>query len=143
MQPKDFVRLPTRREAAQVLASIESGIYYGYPTCCIEEFAIYRLQISGSIAGLEIRTQPRLCDGSGFVPCKICNLKRTRRELEEDIEKFRTCPVPFPNHDGVGDDPVYQARSQMNYYLEQFVIRRPTAREWLNRLVECYLGISS
>jgi hypothetical protein len=68
-----------------------SGIYYGYPVCCIDEFIHY-----GETDSYEDREKRKLC-GTGYVPCEECN-KKSEEELVEAInnnrlhwQKFPTC----------------------------------------------------
>jgi hypothetical protein len=65
------------------------GDHFGFPDCCIVEFS------SG-----DTRCPPlvRQFHGTGYVPCKLCNLL-SKEELLKNIESKRKHPLPFPEDD--------------------------------------------
>lgn len=70
-----------------------TGIYYGYPVCCITFFAKKAFGFDGltleQIATLEFK---------GFVPCPTCAEKIYKGELEtRDLIKNRVCKTPYPD----------------------------------------------
>lgn len=60
------------------------GVYLGFPKCCIDEF----LEECGNKG-------KRKLDGTGYVPCRICN-EKSEQELIEAISIKRVCKDPFP-----------------------------------------------
>lgn len=66
------------------------GKKFGYPTCCIEEF-IFCLN-----TGLFFKREPRKLQGTGYIPCAICNSKYTTEQLVENINVNRDKSlIPF------------------------------------------------
>lgn len=68
-----------------------NGKYFGYPQCCIFEFVGLLHLLDGPDSG------PRKLSGTGFIPCKSCNEKKTEDQLRREIAANRMCPVPFPD----------------------------------------------
>ena len=66
-----------------------SGIYYGYPVCCIDDF-IY----CGETKSYKSREKRKL-DGTGYVPCSACN-KKSEEELVQAINDNRLHWQKFP-----------------------------------------------
>jgi hypothetical protein len=66
-----------------------SGIYYGYPTCCIDEF-IFCVE-NGSF----MQREKRKLNGTGYVPCEECNQK-SERDLLKTINDNRLHWQKFP-----------------------------------------------
>lgn len=66
-----------------------SGVYYGYPPCCIEEFIAYAE--SGNFSD----RPDRKLNGTGYVPCKSCN-EKSEKELVKDINRNRLHWQKFP-----------------------------------------------
>lgn len=62
-----------------------TGLFYGYPLCCIKEFA----------GGEHIGIGNFVLIGTGYVPCSKCRNK-TAEELIKVISKNRSDPLPFP-----------------------------------------------
>lgn len=62
------------------------GVYYGFPTCCINMFAKWTHQ------------NPPVYDGTGFRPCLDC-CKRPVDEVLAEIAANRLAVDPFPNGD--------------------------------------------
>lgn len=71
------------------------GIYFGFPTCCIQEF-------NERMTVLARAPKDRKLKGTGFVPCKHCTLK-SEAELIAEINSERLCPTPFPCLDIASD----------------------------------------
>ena len=80
-------------DASRVLAMIESGVYYGYPKCCIEEFVAHYLGMCGFM-GYEPRPE-RKFTGTGYVPCACCD-KKEEDQLRSIIYTYRLAPMSFP-----------------------------------------------
>ncbi len=67
------------------------GKAFGYPECCIDDFVEF---ISGPILSFR---KPRLLDGTGFVPCRVCNTTKSEEELVAEINANRSPDQkPFP-----------------------------------------------
>ena len=66
-----------------------SGIYYGYPVCCIDEFIYY------AESDLCDEREDRQLSGTGYVPCKKCN-EKSERELLDAIDNNRIHWQKFP-----------------------------------------------
>lgn len=66
-------------------AFVSLGLHYGYPKCCIMEFALWFGQIDNSHKKLW---------GTGYVPCAQCN-RKTEQQLIDAINLNRMCPYEF------------------------------------------------
>ena len=66
------------------------GIYFGYPSCCIEEYYPGKPESKGF-------------EGTGFACCTAC-IKKPVREVLDEISTNRVCGLEFPRHyQGEGD----------------------------------------
>jgi hypothetical protein len=137
-----IVRQISRQTAANCLGIIEAGIYYGYPACCIEEFFEHRLRMHGNLPDHEPMAYhaPRLCNGSGFQPCKHCNGFKTRLELETEINQHRLCKEPFPEGRNQSLAHDFQELSKSNELLQRYVAARPQARQYMPLLINAWSG---
>lgn len=70
------------------------GYFYGFPKCCIDEFALL-------LDECEDRSNRKL-DGTGYVPCEKCN-EKSEEELVSTIKSNRLYDVPFPSETDFGD----------------------------------------
>lgn len=66
-----------------------AGLEYGYPICCIGEFVIH------AIKGTSEHREKRKFNGTGYVPCVLCN-EKTEAELLAYIAAHRQYKKPFP-----------------------------------------------
>lgn len=67
------------------------GKAFGYPECCVADFVAF---ISDPMQSFR---KPRLLDGTGFVPCQVCNTTKSEEELIAEINaKRRPDLKPFP-----------------------------------------------
>jgi hypothetical protein len=93
-QLKQTANQPSTDLWAQKLHSL--GTYFGYPSCCIDEFIAYALDSDN----LNRPTRPRRqFHGTGYVPCAACDTK-SRDALLETIAKNRKHSRPFPDDSG-------------------------------------------
>lgn len=86
--------------------AINTGKYFGYPTCCIQEGI-------GRIAGIipreltfnQSKTSEINGEYSGLIPCRKCadNLAKNNLDVSKLITK-RKCPIPFPNRKTPNDN---------------------------------------
>lgn len=73
-----------------------TGIYYGYPICCIEDFLINR--------GLPKKpkeltsNQKHVIDHKGFVPCDKCSILIKDTKDLKSLIKNRICKEEYPNN---------------------------------------------
>lgn len=68
------------------------GLWLGYPTCCCHAFGPDKTNgLTYALKGIDVVT-----DGTGFIPCEVCNATKTREQLIDEINANRICPVPFP-----------------------------------------------
>jgi hypothetical protein len=88
-----------------------SGVYYGYPVCCIDEFIYY------AESGLYDEREDRKLNGTGYVPCKECNQK-SERELLETISYNRLHWEKFPKSGPDEDSFVDHSRWVAEMFLE-------------------------
>lgn len=66
---------------------IQAGLQFGYPLCCINAFC-NMAHVGGSV---------RKLNGTGFVPCKVCNQTKTEAFMRDEIQKARDPSIPpFP-----------------------------------------------
>jgi len=73
------------------------GLWLGYPVCCITNFgARIRAFREGRFEDIP---QGNKLDGTGFVPCPMCNETKSEDMLREEIAAARVCPQPFPEYD--------------------------------------------
>jgi hypothetical protein len=76
----------------------ENGLYYGYPTCCINDFVIRTHNEQAHEPLQELAGKY-----TGFVPCMKCSKKILSKNLSaEDIIKNRKCKNKFPYDDEPG-----------------------------------------
>ncbi|WNV46013.1 hypothetical protein [Aeromonas phage AerS_266] len=67
------------------------GILHGYPSCCIKAFStcdVFAMQ--------HYKSSAFTLNGTGFVPCDICN-NRTSESLIAEINQNRLVNYKFPN----------------------------------------------
>lgn len=70
------------------------GRAFGYPKCCIESFKVEAFNNH-----VLINREPRLLDGTGFIPCTECNESHTEESLTKLINENRMPTlVPFPDY---------------------------------------------
>lgn len=77
--------------AVRAKAWHDNGVRYGFPKCCVDEF-VGRLYTSSLIR------EKRKLDGTGFVPCVVCNETKTEEQLVQEIAVNRNHGLPpFPH----------------------------------------------
>lgn len=86
--------MPLSRTEIQDLFGAVSGIFYGYPDCCIRAFMTPDRGTNHPLIG------------TGYIPCKACE-KKTMGELITVIDRNRFCEVPFPHGLLARNDRVY------------------------------------
>lgn len=59
-----------RGPVERALDAVARGLAYGYPSCCVEEFALDVL--AGRHPGLRRGSVPLGCRGAVYVPCSAC-----------------------------------------------------------------------
>jgi hypothetical protein len=75
---------------------IISGIYFGYPSCCIKSF-LEGINYIGSFKRFTV-AQDLIMDESGFIPCHKCSIKIIKNSLtKKDIIKNRIHVEEYPN----------------------------------------------
>lgn len=67
------------------------GRYFGFPECCIQEF-LPRIDMSTEDM---LKEEPRKLDGTGYMPCSVCN-EKPEAELIKVINSNRRSPQAFP-----------------------------------------------
>jgi hypothetical protein len=73
----------------------DTGIYYGYPKCCIKEF-LSDVTIGIMFVNKRNRRKRTKVAKNGFVPCKKHARLINRKEIKiESLIKNRICPIPF------------------------------------------------
>ena len=73
----------------------DSGIYYGYPKCCIKEFC-NDLEIGILFVNKRNRKKRQMASKNGFVPCiKHARLINKDKIKIENLIKNRICPEPY------------------------------------------------
>jgi hypothetical protein len=67
------------------------GKYYGYPKCCIESFIESTMLFKN-----KTRTQIKISNNSGFIPCSYCSWKVLSKQCTlNDLIHNRICDKPF------------------------------------------------
>lgn len=69
---------------------VMTGLYYGYPPCCINEFCYFFIKPR--------KIFKRKLHGTGYIPCSECN-KKSEEELLQIIAHNRQCETLFPIDD--------------------------------------------
>jgi len=74
-----------------------TGIYYGYPVCCIKEFIDdYSFMLKHTISE-ELLLKRKVSNGSGFIPCfQHAKLIAAGEIKLEDLIRDRKHAQPFP-----------------------------------------------
>ena len=73
----------------------DTGLYYGYPTCCIKEFN-NDLEIGLLFVNKRKRKKRQLASKNGFVPCQKHARLINKKEIKiENLIKNRKCPIPY------------------------------------------------
>ena len=72
-----------------------TGVFFGYPSCCIDFFLKRSEKIlSGDLKGATLdKTQEGF--NKGFIPCKKCS-KTVKPGQEHKLIKNRVCSTPYP-----------------------------------------------
>jgi hypothetical protein len=76
------------------------GAYYGYPECCVKDFI---QRVVDYRQGKPLAFLERKLDGTGYIPCLICN-EKSEEELLTVISSNRKCKKPFPMEDDEDDE---------------------------------------
>lgn len=94
----------SKRPYASILSAITpsrviwwkiSGIFYGYPQCCIEAFCRLDHVVEESLTGNRLAAD--MGNGTGFVPCRQCAEKIQKGNLKlKDLISGRKSLLPFP-----------------------------------------------
>lgn len=70
---------------------VASGVKYGYPLCCIVAFC--------SLEHMKDE-KPRQLEGTGYVPCSVCNETKGLMQLVAAINSKRDKSLkPFPSEE--------------------------------------------
>ena len=70
-----------------------TGIYYGYPSCCIQSF----IHDYGTNTVKRTSTQLQVHENSGFIPCHNCATKILAGEITlKQLIADRICSFEFP-----------------------------------------------
>jgi hypothetical protein len=78
---------------SQIQVIFETGIYFGYPECCINNF------IDDRKKGIDTKSRNFAGNYTGFVPCKNhLDMIRNGKLKIEDLIQSRICKKPFPDH---------------------------------------------
>jgi hypothetical protein len=84
-----------------------SGIFYGYPQCCIEAFC--RLDHIREQAKEGSSLASDMGKGTGFIPCGSCAEKLRSGELKlRDLISGRKADRPFPKCSNTDMDLIYE-----------------------------------
>lgn len=71
---------------------VSTGIYYGFPACCIEHFCLHGQTLNNSTY------QNHPMSGTGYVPCPHClESSKDKDTFAEYINANRYCAEPFPS----------------------------------------------
>lgn len=74
---------------------IDFGKHFGYPNCCINDF-VKRNNIDYNFIPPS-RTQKRIGNKSGFIPCSYCAWKVMTKQCKlEDLIRHRKEKISFP-----------------------------------------------
>lgn len=95
---------------------MESGKFYGYPQCCIDEFIEHK-HLNGDQEALMARIKEAGLYNSGFVPCEAHLQKLIDGEISvKSLIKDRLCKNPFP----IGRYSVIKWGSKRKRYAELY-----------------------
>ena len=92
-----------------------SGVYYGYPKCCIEEF------IQQYESGEYITRGNRKLKGTGYIPCVKCN-NLSEAALKHEINSARLHWEPFPKQGPDTYEFVDFSRMVADLYLNSYEV---------------------
>ena len=97
-------------------ATMESGKFYGYPQCCIDEFIEHK-HLKGDQEALMARIKEAGLYNCGFVPCEAHLQKLIDGEISvKSLIKDRQCKNPFP----IGRYSVIKWGSKRKRYAELY-----------------------
>lgn len=71
---------------------VSTGIYYGFPACCVEHFCVHGRNLNHSAY------QNHPMSGTGYVPCPQClEMSKDKETFSEYINANRYCSDTFPS----------------------------------------------
>lgn len=76
--------------------TLERGLYFGYPKCCIKWFSEERIEVHPNNHKQLTPQQEAVHGFRGFIPCPECAEKITHDTIHELI-KNRICNRAYPN----------------------------------------------
>ena len=97
------IRTPEQRE--KYAKFYQKGKFYGYPTCCIDNFMTNLMPVSRE-RNIKYKQNIKVSNHTGFIPCN----EHTQQILDKkivlaDLIGSRICYTPFPNDTGASIDP--------------------------------------
>ncbi len=79
----------------------QSGQFFGYPQCCIDEFVerVAKIQLEGTSANTDLsKERLEASDFTGFIPCQKHAEQIVAKEITlESLISNRICTVDFSN----------------------------------------------
>jgi hypothetical protein len=115
LSKKKPLKKPNKRNLNHLLSTITpsrvlwwkvSGLFYGYPQCCIEAFCRLDHIREESATGDSLCAQ--VGNSTGFVPCRTCAEKiRDGQTTLKELVQERKCPRPFPRCNNDDKDLIY------------------------------------
>ena len=79
-----------------LLTCQETGLYFGYPECCVVAFVNKKKKFIGPN-----KTQKKIGKKRGFIPCMpCCRLIMKGHICIEDLIQNRECELSYPNDNG-------------------------------------------
>lgn len=122
-------RVPDGAMTVQLL-----GAYFGYHPCCSSAM-IARMGGSNDTSMMLGLDEPFHLSGTGFVPCRVCEMVHSKETQIARINKFRLCPEPFTG------DPNTRTSSDYEEHLNQLI---RSGEVYLNymRMIEEMLPVS-
>lgn len=120
----------SREEVDRVLApfristTIQQGIYFGYPDCCIKAFVLSRFFNQG---GPYLTAEDTPFDGSGFIPCPE-HRHIAVKQVEAQINSRRYARMPY-RHDLENHVHHHEAREAYSSLMQK---DKAFQRKWQN-----------
>ena len=99
------VKIRTPEQRKKYANFYKKGKFYGYPTCCIDNFMKNLMPVSRE-RNIKYKQNITVSNNTGFIPCN----EHTKQILEKnivlaDLIGSRICFTPFPNDSGASIDP--------------------------------------
>lgn len=98
-----------------------TGLFYGFPLCCIKEFCGLKHVALGRIK----------LQGTGYIPCSKCRTKN-EDELIKVISENRFDPEPFPEESGWDEREKFVNRLIKEGLPEKWNDLQPVLNELIN-----------